>query len=129
MNISLNTSTCFGRIYSPSSGGTPYGYNSWYLLFFLDGCLLSWLCWNPTSTTDSNLYRTISTNCFIHTVYLLMMGCRYARNMYRCFTKYLLPGAELPSGKFWPSQRPLSISLDPGHRLSSFGSSIGKCSV
>ena len=28
-------STYFGRIYSPSSGGTPYGYNNWYLLFFL----------------------------------------------------------------------------------------------
>ena len=32
----------------------------------------------------------------------------------------LLPGAELPSRKFWPSQRPLSTSLDPGRRLSSF---------
>ena len=31
------------------------------------------------------------------------------------------------SWKFWPSQRPLSISLDPGRRLSSFGSSVGKC--
>ena len=26
--ISSNTSTCFGRIYSPSSGGTQRGYNS-----------------------------------------------------------------------------------------------------
>jgi len=34
--ISSITSTCFGRIYSPLSGGTPNGYNSWYLLFFLD---------------------------------------------------------------------------------------------
>jgi len=41
--ISSNTSTCFGCIYSPSSGGTPYGYKNWYLLFFLDDCLLSWL--------------------------------------------------------------------------------------
>jgi len=32
--ISSNTSTCFGRIYSPSSGGTPYGYNSKYQLFY-----------------------------------------------------------------------------------------------
>ena len=32
----------------------------------------------------------------------------------------LLPGAELPSWKFWPSQRPLSTSLDPGRRLSRF---------
>ena len=41
--ISSDTSTCFGRIYSPSSGGTPYGYSNWYLLIFLDGCLLSCL--------------------------------------------------------------------------------------
>ena len=32
----------------------------------------------------------------------------------------LLPGAELPSWKFWPYQGPLSTSLDPGRRLSSF---------
>ena len=41
----------------------------------------------------------------------------------------LLPGAELPSWKFWPSQWPLSISLDPGRRLSSFWSSFGRCPV
>jgi hypothetical protein len=35
----------------------------------------------------------------------------------------ILPGAELPSWKFWPSQRALSTSLDPGRRLSSFWSS------
>ena len=32
--ISSNTSTCFGRIYSPSSGGTPYGHNNKYQLFY-----------------------------------------------------------------------------------------------
>ena len=41
----------------------------------------------------------------------------------------LLPGAELPSWKFWPSQRPLSTSHDPGRRLSSFWSSFGRCPV
>jgi len=41
----------------------------------------------------------------------------------------LLPGAELPSWKFWPSQWPLSTSLDPGRRLSSFWSSFGRCPV
>ena len=41
----------------------------------------------------------------------------------------LLPGVELPSWKFWPSQRPLSTSLDPGRRLSSFWSSFGRCPV
>jgi hypothetical protein len=50
-------STYFGRINSASSGGMPYGYNNWPLLFFLD-------------------LKTISTNCCIHTVYLLMMGYR-----------------------------------------------------
>jgi hypothetical protein len=35
-------------------------------------------------------------------------------------TLLLLPGAELSIWKFWPSQRPLSISLDLGHWLSSF---------
>ena len=41
----------------------------------------------------------------------------------------LLPGVELINWKFWPSQRPLSISLDPRRRLSSFCSSFGKCPV
>jgi len=45
-----STSTCFGSIYSPSSGYTPYIHNSWYLLFFLVDCLLSWLGWNPNRT-------------------------------------------------------------------------------
>jgi hypothetical protein len=33
------------------------------------------------------------------------------------------------SWMFWPSQRPLSTSLNPGRRLSSFGSSSGRCPV
>jgi len=32
--ILSNTSTYLGRIYSPSSGCTPYGYNIWYLLLY-----------------------------------------------------------------------------------------------
>jgi len=40
-----STSTCFARICSPSSGGAPYVYNNWYLLF----CLVD----GPTRTTDS----------------------------------------------------------------------------
>ena len=32
--ISSSTSTCFGRIYSSSSGGTPYGYNNKYQLLY-----------------------------------------------------------------------------------------------
>jgi len=38
---------------------------------------------NPVRTTDSQLKRTISINSCIHTVYLLMMGYKYDRNMYR----------------------------------------------
>ena len=38
--------------------------------------------------TDSHLKRIISTKCCIHTVYLLMIGYRYARNMQSCLTKY-----------------------------------------
>jgi len=41
----------------------------------------------------------------------------------------LLPGTEIPSWRFWPSERPLSTSLDPGRRLSSFWSSFGRCPV
>jgi hypothetical protein len=33
------TVCCPGRI------GQPYVYNNWYLLFFLDDCLLSWIDW------------------------------------------------------------------------------------
>jgi len=39
--ISSNTYTCFGRLYRPSSGGTPYVYKSWCLCF-LDDCCLGW---------------------------------------------------------------------------------------
>jgi hypothetical protein len=35
-----STSTCFGHICSPSSGGILYIYNNWYVLCFLDDCLL-----------------------------------------------------------------------------------------
>jgi hypothetical protein len=88
--ISSNTSTCFGRIHRPSSGGTPYVYNNWYLLFFLDDCQLSWLRWDcqlswlgsyPARTTDNHLKRTVSTNCCKHSVYLPMMDGGYVRNM------------------------------------------------
>ena len=53
----------------------------------------------------------------------------FHRNSGSPYRYFLLPGAELPSWKFWPSQRPLSTSLDPGRRLSSFWSSFGRCPV
>ena len=54
-----SVSTCFGRIYSPSSGGTPYIYNNWHFLFFLVDCLLSWLGTQPgqQSTKKHNTYQ------------------------------------------------------------------------
>ena len=57
----------------PSSGGTTCVYNNWYLLFFLDDCLLTWLDWNFSLknkfcikfvflyTTAAHVY--ISSNC------------------------------------------------------------------
>jgi len=84
-----STSTCFGRIKVHHEEVQPYVYNHWYLLFFLDDYVLSWLDSIPTRTTDSLLKRIISTNCCIHTVYLLMMGldtpetCRGWRNILR----------------------------------------------
>jgi len=36
-----STSTCFGHICSPSSGGILYVYNNWYVLFFSVDCLLA----------------------------------------------------------------------------------------
>jgi len=36
-----STSTCFGFICSPSSGGILYMYNNWYVLWFLVDCLLA----------------------------------------------------------------------------------------
>jgi hypothetical protein len=40
LSISSN-STCFGRIYAHHQEAQPYVYNSWYLLFFLDDCVVS----------------------------------------------------------------------------------------
>ena len=65
MCVCTYTSTCFGHICSSSSGGLLYIYiyiyNYWYVLCFLVDCLLSELGWNS--------------------VYFLMMGYKYARNM------------------------------------------------
>ena len=38
-------------------------------------------CIYKTRPTDSQLKITTRTNCCIYTVYLLMMGYKYARNM------------------------------------------------
>jgi len=108
-NLSLvyfikKTSTCFRRIYSPSSRGTP---------------LFSWL--GPTRKTDSHLKRTISTDCciLVHTVYILMMFSRYTRNMWRFFEEiYLLTHSMVQSlsweaNRFAASQEIPRISRNP----------------
>ena len=43
-----STFTCFGRIYTHHQKVQRYLYNNWYLLLFLDDCLLSWLDWKYT---------------------------------------------------------------------------------
>ena len=69
------TSTYFGHICSPSSAGVLYIYNNWYVLCFSVDCLLA------GRPTDNQLKSTTRTNCCIYTVYLLMMGYKYGRNM------------------------------------------------
>ena len=67
----------FREYLGPSSGGTTYVYNNWYLLFFLVDCLLSWLDW----ITDGHLKRITSINFCIHTVIPPDDEPRYAQNM------------------------------------------------
>jgi len=43
--------------------------------------LVRWLPLVMVGIRDSHLKRTINSNCCIHTMYLLMMDYRYARNM------------------------------------------------
>jgi len=53
-----STSSCFGHICSPSSGGILYVYNSWYVLRFLVGYLLVWLGWNQANRQSIENYST-----------------------------------------------------------------------
>jgi len=76
-----STSTCFGHICSPSSGGILYLYSNWYVLCCSVDCLHAGSI--STRPTDSQLNSTTRINCCIYTVYLLMMGYKYDRNMYR----------------------------------------------
>ena len=46
----------------PLSGGKPYVYNNWYLLFFLYGCLLSWSNQDNRQTyKKNNKYQLLYT--------------------------------------------------------------------
>jgi len=62
-----STSTFFGHICSPSSGGIAYICNSWYVLCFSVDCPLA-------RPTDSQPKSTTRTHCCIYTLYVLMMG-------------------------------------------------------
>jgi len=57
-----STSTCFEHMCSPSSGGTLYIYNTWYVLCFSVDCLLA------GRPTDSQLKSSTRTNCCIYRV-------------------------------------------------------------
>ena len=50
-----STSTCFGHICSPSSGGILYTYKSWYVLCFSVDCLLA----GQQSTEQHNTYQLL----------------------------------------------------------------------
>ena len=65
----------FRAYLGPSSGGTTVCTQKLVLIV-----LFRWLS-NTSSTTDSHLKKTISTNCCIHTVVPPDDGPRYARNM------------------------------------------------
>ena len=54
----------------------PYVYNNWYLLFFLDGCLLSWLDWNQSNQDNRRWFEKNNKYQLLYYIqlYLLMMG-------------------------------------------------------
>jgi len=49
-----STSTCFGHICSPSSGGILYTYNNRYVLCFLVDCLLAVTCTETLAKQNDN---------------------------------------------------------------------------
>jgi hypothetical protein len=82
-----STSTRFGHICNPSSGGILYIYNNWYVMCFSVDYLLAS---RPTDsqTKKHTMYQLLLCVCiyiyiyiYIYGVYLLMMGYKYARNM------------------------------------------------
>ena len=75
------TSTCFGYICSPSSGGMLCIYRTigTCCAFWLTVCWESNWCW--LCGRKQSIKSTTRTNCCIYTVYLLMTGYKYARTM------------------------------------------------
>ena len=64
-------------------------------------------------------------SCFVLKLsYFVLQTCSYLVLLFFFFFFLLLPDAELPGWKFWPTQRTISTSLDPGSRLFSFLSSL-----
>jgi hypothetical protein len=60
--LGYHISTRFGPIRSPSSGTSSF----------------------PSRSADRRLRSKTNTTCHVYTIYLLMMGYKWARNMYRC---------------------------------------------
>jgi len=54
-----STSTCFGHICSPSSGGIVYIYNKWYVLCFLVECLLGGFGTTDSQMKNHNTYQLL----------------------------------------------------------------------
>ena len=79
------------------------------------------------------LVRSFQLNIFL-TVLVSGIHCTWPNQLsfvlQTCsYFLHFVPGAELHSWKFWPSQQTLSTSLDPGHGLSSYLSSFGRFPV
>jgi len=66
-----STSTRFGHICSPSSGGILYIYNNWYVLCFSVDCLMAALMFHPNpATTVVCVYIHVYIDTYIY-VYIL----------------------------------------------------------
>ena len=82
-----STCTCFRCIQAHHQEVQPYVYSNWYLLFFLDDCLLSWLDWQFKQDKRQSSKKNNKYQCCVHTVVPPDDGPGYARNMQR-LTKY-----------------------------------------
>ena len=105
-----------------------------YVLFWVIPRCLNFMCRHFGTLRPFHLHRQIGMKDLSYVPTRLWRWNRQSvlkrRHIkFRCQGVLLLAGVELPIWKFWPSQRPFYISLDLGHRLSSFLSSFGKCPV
>ena len=61
-----STSTCFGSICSPSSGGTLYVYKNWYVFCFSIDCLLAWFDLNQANRQSIEKHNTYQLYIYSH---------------------------------------------------------------